>query len=163
MMGYPGAGKTTTAKTIHELTGAIHLWADKIRNERFPHPTHSHEENIALYDHLNELAAELLATGQDVVFDTNFNYYKDREHLRKIANQHNAQTRLLWVQAPKTLARERATHPNHAKRNTYPYQMPLERFERISRDFEPPGNDEPYIEIDGTQVTEAYIREKLGL
>lgn len=68
MLGYPGAGKTTTAKTIHELTGAVHLWADKIRNERYPHPTHSHKENIELYDYLNELTAELLATGQSVIF-----------------------------------------------------------------------------------------------
>lgn len=163
MMGYPGAGKTTTAKAIHELTGAVHLWADKIRNERFTNPTHSHQENLTLYAHLNELAGELLATGQDVVFDTNFNFYKDRQHLRDIATQHNAQTRLLWIKTPKAIARERATHSRHAQRNTYPYKMPSERFERISNEFEPPHADEQVIEIDGAKITHAYIREKLGL
>ncbi len=163
MMGYPGAGKTTTARIIHELTGAVHLWADKIRNERFPHPTHSHEENLALYQHLNELVAELLATGQDVVFDTNFNFFKDRVHLRDIATQHNAQTRLIWVKTPKRLARERATHPAHAERNTYPYKMPLERFDRISREFEPPRENEPCVTIEGNRIDRPYIQEKLGL
>lgn len=163
MLGYPGAGKTTTAHAIHELTGAVHLWADKIRNERYPNPTHSHTENLELYDYLNEVTAELLATGQDVIFDTNFNFYKDREHLRQIAADHSATTQLIWVKTPKSLAKDRAVHPAHARRNTYPEPMPLDRFERISNDFEPPTADEPYIEIDGTRVTPEYISGKLGL
>ena len=79
MLGYPGAGKTTTSKVIHALSGAVHLWADQIRRERFGAPTYSHEENLELYDYLNELTSELLRTGQSVIFDTNFNFYKDRE------------------------------------------------------------------------------------
>ena len=102
MLGYPGAGKTTTAKLIAELTGAKHLWADKFRNERFPQPTHAHAENLALYNYLNDLAAKLLAAGQSVVFDTGFNFHKDREHLRQIAASRGARTQLVWVQASKT-------------------------------------------------------------
>jgi predicted kinase len=161
MLGYPGSGKTTASRAIHEITGAVHLWADKIRNERYPHPTHSHEENLELYTHLNELTAELLATGQSVVFDTAFNFYKDRQHLRKIAEEHGASALLLWVQTGKELARERATHPDHAARNTYPHAMPLERFERITSDFEPPRPNEAYISVDGTKITPTYIRQLL--
>lgn len=162
MLGYPGAGKTTAAKIIHELTGAVHLWADKIRNERYENPTHSHEENLHLYDYLNELTAELLATGQDVIFDTNFNFYKDREHLRKIAAQHGAETKLIWVQTPQSVARERAVHPHHAQRNTYPQAMPESRFERISKDLEPPRDNEHFIAVDGTKVTPEYIQQLLN-
>src|SRR5688500_5646811 len=103
MLGYPGAGKTTTAKIIHELTGAVHLWADKIRNERFSEPTPSHAENLELYNYLNELTGELLATGQSVIFDTTFNFYKDRQHLREIASRYGAVTQLIWVRTPKEL------------------------------------------------------------
>lgn len=160
MLGYPGSGKTTTAKVIHELTGAVHLWADKIRKERYLKPTHAHKENLELYAHLNEVAGELLATGQDVIFDTNFNFYKDRQHLREIATEHSAITRLIWVVTPKAIARDRAT-----KTVRYPYEetFPEDRFERISSNLEPPHDNEPYVEIDGTRVTPAYIREKLGL
>lgn len=157
MLGYPGAGKTTTAKIIHDLTGAVHLWADQIRNERFPNPTHSHQENLALYDYLNELTAELLATGQSVIFDTAFNFYKDRQRLRDIANQHQAQVKLIWVQAEKDLAKQRATHPQHAGDNTYPQAMPVERFNRISNDLEEPRADETYTAVDGTKITKEYI------
>lgn len=163
MLGYPGAGKTTTAKVIHGLTGAVHLWADQIRNERYMEPTHSHQENLALYEHLNELTAELLGTGQSVIFDTAFNFYKDRQHLREIASKHDSIVTLIWVKANRSLARERAIHPEHARHNTYPKPMESERFERISNDFEPPHDDEDYIEIDGTKVTPEYIRQKLAL
>src|SRR5262245_4051522 len=91
MLGYPGSGKTTTAKVIHALNGAVHLWADHIRRERFGTPSYTHKENLDLYNHMNELTGELLAAGNSVIFDTNFNFYKDREHLRDIAETHNAQ------------------------------------------------------------------------
>lgn len=161
MLGYPGAGKTTTAKIIHKLTGAVHLWADKIRNERYPNPTHSHQENLELYDYLNELTAEMLATGQSVVFDTGFNLYKDRERLRKIAEDHNASTLIVWLKVVKDLARERATHPDHAKHNTYPEPMRTDRFESISEKIEEPLPHENCIEVDGTKVSPGYINDLL--
>lgn len=161
MLGYPGSGKTSTSKIIHELTGAVHLWADKIRNERYPKPTHAHQENIDLYNHLNELTTELLASGQSVIFDTAFNFYKDREYLRAIANGHNAKSLLIWVQTEKDLAKQRATHDNHAARNTYPEIMSEQRFERIAGDFERPHPNERTIKLDGTKISSEYVQSKL--
>jgi predicted kinase len=161
MLGFPGSGKTTTSKIIHELTGAVHLWADKIRNERYPNPTHSHEENLDLYNYLNELTAELLATGQSVIFDTAFNFYKDRDYLRSIAADHGAKVVLIWVQADKDLAKQRATHDNHAVDNTYPQAMPVERFDRIANDFEAPRPNERCIMLDGTKITKEYVKSNL--
>ncbi len=136
------------------------MWADEIRKDRYSKPTHSHKENLELYAHLNEVAAELLATGQDVIFDTNFNFYKDRRHLREIAAKQGAVTRLIWVVTPKAIARQRAT-----ENVRYPYEetFPEDRFDRISSNLQKPKDDESYIEIDGTRVTPAYVREKLAL
>src|SRR5436853_7687938 len=67
MLGYPGAGKTTAAKLIHELNGAVHLWGDHERRLNYPEPTYSHEETRALYDDLNYRAEQLLADGQSVI------------------------------------------------------------------------------------------------
>lgn len=163
MLGYPGAGKTTTAHIIHELTGAVHLWADQIRRERFGSPTYSHHENIQLYRHLNELTGELLATGQDAIFDTNFNFYKDRQHLREIATEHNADSKLIWVTTPKVIAKERATKNAHMQNTRLLGDIPAEQFERMSRNLEPPRDDEAFIEVDGTKVTPGYIQSQLGL
>jgi predicted kinase len=163
MLGYPGAGKTTTAKVIHELTGAVHLWADQIRRERFETPTYSHEENMELYDYLNELTAELLRTGQSVVFDTNFNFYKDRQRLRQIAKDHGAETKLIWVVTPKELAKDRATNSDDSHDTRVLGNMPPKEFDRMSNNLEEPKTDEPYLEVDGTKVTKESISQLLGL
>lgn len=163
MLGYPGSGKTTAARAIHELTGAVHLWADQVRNERFPNPTHSRQENLALYDYLNGQTDELLAAGKSVIFDTGFNFYKDRQYLSTIAAKHEATVILVWVRVRKPLAHKRATHPSHAERNTYPQMMESDRFERISNDLELPQPGETVVNIDGTRITSDYIQAKLKI
>ena len=161
MLGYPGSGKTTAARMIHKLTGAEHLWADKIRNGRYPSPSHSHEENLDLYTFLNNLTEELLAQGKSVIFDTAFNFYKDREYLRSIAEKHDAAVIVVWVRTAKELAKERATHEDHASRNAYPYKMSLNRFKRIAGNLESPQPNERYVVLDGTKITKAYVKNEL--
>lgn len=163
MLGFPGAGKTTTAKIIHQLTGAVHLWADRERHKRFATPTHSHDENLKLYGTLNREVEDLLAAGQSVIFDTNFNYYKDRQHMREIAARHNAKVKLIWVTTPKELAKERATKLSDNQHTRVWGNMPEEDFERLSGNLQPPREDEQPIKIDGTKVTAEYVERQLGL
>lgn len=159
MLGYPGSGKTTTSRIIHKLTGAVHLWADHIRRERYGTPTYTHQENLELYAHMNELTAELLAAQNDVIFDTNFNFYKDREHLRDIAKTHGAETKLVWVVTPKPIAEERATNGAHIHQTRVLGDMSKANFDRMSRNLQPPRPNEPHITVDGTKITDDYIKQ----
>jgi predicted kinase len=163
MLGYPGSGKTTTSKVIHEVTGAVHLWADAVRREQIGEPTYSHEENLKLYEYLNSVADQLLGAGQSVIFDTNFNFYKDREHLRHIAQKHGADAVVIWVTTSKELAKERATQDAHVQDTRVLGNMPTETFERMSHNLEEPHEDEAVVEVDGTKVTPAYIKDLLHL
>ncbi len=151
LVGYPGAGKTTTAKIIHEATGATHLWADHVRWQMFKQPRHSDAESHKLYSYLNNLTAKLLRSGTSVIFDTNFNYRSDRDHLRKIAQDNGAQTVLIWLTTPINIARERAVH-NHTTRNGYTVNMTNEMFQSITDKLEQPTEDENPIKIDGTKL-----------
>ncbi len=162
MLGYPGAGKTTTAKIMHELTGAEHLWADHARREMYTNPTYSHKENLHLYKHLNSLTESLIKQGKSVIFDTNFNFYRDRQHLREIAGKHGADVQLVWVQAPKDIAKQRATIEAHLHASTRVLgNMPQEHFERITSSLEPPHNDEQVIVIESAKITDEYVKQKL--
>lgn len=160
-VGYPGAGKTTVSKLIHELTGATHLWADKIRRERFGKPTYTHQENIELYGHLNELAAELLAAKQSVIFDTNFNFFKDREKLRKIAKDHGAEAVVVWVNTDKQTARRRAVDKARLGGTRILGHMPAPDFERMAANLEPPKPEEKALEIVGENVSKNSIERLL--
>lgn len=162
-VGYPGSGKTTVAHIIHEATGAIHLWADHERQAMFNDVSHSKQESEELYDYLNQRTETLLKSGKDVIFDTNFNYAKDREYLRGIARKHNAQTLIIWMQTPVAVARERALHEQHRDRNGYEQAMSAQDFERLINHVEPPTDHENFIIIDGTDVDINDVRRKLNL
>lgn len=162
-MGYPGSGKTSAALEIAQLTGAEHLWADKIRRQRLGQPTYSHQENMHLYQEMNQRVAELLATGKSVVFDTAFNFYKDREHLREVARSHGAECVLLWLKVDRDTAKERALMSEIQAIRPLGHDMKPEDFERMADNLEAPHADEAYIALDGTQITSDYIRKQLNL
>ncbi|HJQ08711.1 MAG TPA: ATP-binding protein [Candidatus Saccharimonadales bacterium] len=161
MLGYPGAGKTTISKYIHELTGAVHLWADHERNKRFPNPTRNHEENIQLYAQLNKETRQLLHQGKSVIFDTNFNFYKDRKKMRVWAAKEGVRTVVIWVATSKDLARKRATLHSHGQHTRVWGNMPVERFERIARNLEPPRPGEQVIILDGTNSAKEDVARAL--
>ncbi len=130
MVGSPGAGKTTAAKLIAEHTGATHLWADAERHKLFKEPTHSRKESTELYGKLNTAAAYLLGNGKSVVFDTNFNFFGDRQKLRDIASDQGAQSVIIWLTTSDEIARQRAVHTKD-ERNGYTDSMNAEQFDTI--------------------------------
>ncbi|HYH36480.1 MAG TPA: AAA family ATPase [Candidatus Saccharimonadales bacterium] len=151
LIGYPGAGKTTVAKIIHEATDAVHLWSDIERHKMFGRPSHSEVESLQLYDELNRRTENLLAEGRSVVFDTNFNFHADRQKLHAIADRQGADTVAVWVTIPKQVARQRAIESG-PRRNGYHTRMTDKEFDRIVGKLEVPTKDEKIIKIDGTKL-----------
>lgn len=163
MVGYPGAGKTTVAKIIAELTGAVHLWADQERQKMFGEPTHSKAESRQLYAHMNREAERLLAEGQSVVFDTNFNFLRDRERLRRVAAEQGASAKLIWLITDRSLAFRRAALESEGQPTRLFGNMKQEVFERMADHLEMPTAAEQPVKIDGQNVTAAQIKQALGL
>ena len=161
-IGVPGAGKTTTAEIIAAQTGAVHLCADAERHKLFENPTHSIEESEALYKKLNKQTDQLLSEGKSVVFDTNFNFYADRQKMREIAKHYGADIKIIWLTTPLELSKKRSIGV-HYTRNGYANQMTNEQFTQIVSKLEPPIESENAIHIDGTEIHKEEVLQKLGL
>ena len=161
-IGYPGAGKTTTARIIARRTGATHLWADAERHRLFDEPTHSQAESNELYERLNAEAAALLAQGKSVVFDTNFNYYADRRKLQQIADAQGAETVIIWLTTNENAARQRSVG-SRQERNGYTVSMSDEQFDSIISKLEPPRENEKVFKIDGAELDERLVIQLLNL
>ncbi|MBI1857262.1 ATP-binding protein [Candidatus Saccharibacteria bacterium] len=162
LLGYPGAGKTTTAKIISQLSGAEHLSSDSTRLDLFKNPTFNQEEHRKLYKKLDELAERFLREGKNVIYDANLNRYQHRQEKYDICRKTGAQPVLLWVRTPRQLAKQRATHVN--RQPLWPDNETSEAmFERIANVIEEPHVNEPYIQIDGTKVSPEYISKQLDL
>jgi predicted kinase len=161
MFGYPGAGKTTTAKAIHELTGAERLSSDDIRIELFPHPTYSQEEHDTLYDVLNKKTETLLKAGKNVIYDANLNRYKHRLEKYELCERAGARPVLLWLQTPREVARNRAVMRGH--HHLVPKDETFESmFDRVTSVIEEPREDEPAYKIEGANLDRSALAELLA-
>lgn len=160
MLGYPGAGKTTTAKIIASLTNATLLSSDELRAQMFPSPTFSLAEHAALYKALNEQTEQLLQTGKSVIYDANLNRYEHRQEKYDISTRTGARPLLIWLNTPRVLAKERAQHISR-QHLWPPNENPDTMFERIAKVIEPPHSDEPTIELDGAHATAQTVKELL--
>jgi predicted kinase len=161
-VGLPGAGKTTTSKLLHQLTGAIHIWADHERRIKFNPVTYSKQESHLLYKDLNNRCEQYLREGSSVIYDTNFNFYSDRQLLRQIADKYGAQLKLIWVKTSRDLARSRAINGAHQSNTRVLGNMSEDDFTKISSQLEDPKESEQPIIIDGSSINKESISQILG-
>lgn len=160
LMGLPGAGKTTLAKTIHAITKAARLSSDDYRLIIFPEPTFSQTEHDNLYALLNHSTEHLLAAGHDVIYDANLNRYHHRQEKYAMAARQNADVLLWWVKTPTELARER-------RMKEQDHQLLPEgetsgnMFDRIAEILEAPMKGEHHVVIDGTHITKEEVKKLL--
>lgn len=162
MLGYPGAGKTTTAKILQTITGAVHLNSDDIRFELFPQPTFGQAEHDQLYAELNRRTAELLRQGKDVIYDANLNRKLHRQEKYDLCKTIPAQPVLLWVQTDKAVAKQRRIDDLQSHKLVPTHEDPSTMFERLVDVFEEPDGDETCIVIDGRRLNETYIKTLLA-
>ncbi|TXG76543.1 adenylyl-sulfate kinase, partial [Patescibacteria group bacterium] len=115
MMGLPGAGKTTVAQHIADLTSAVRLSSDDVRRELFATSTFSEDEHDKLYAELDARVRAMLQQGTSVVYDANLNRRAHRDEKHHLAASLGADTMLIWVKTPEEIAKQRRVQdrPQH--------------------------------------------------
>ncbi len=164
MLGYPGAGKTTVAEYIAQLTGAVHLNSDQFRLNMFKNPLEiSETEHENMYRMLDHITKQTLGSGKSVIYDANLNRYAHRKEKYDIAALSGAKARLIWVKTDENEARKRAT----VEAKSYPAHRPFGNmepkvFERLINQIEPPKNSEKSIIINGNKIDAKTIKKALN-
>jgi len=162
MLGYPGAGKTTTAKLIQGLSGAELLSSDQVRLELFPNPKFTPAEHEAVYESIDEQTEQLLVQGKSVIYDANLNRYQHRKEKYEICAKVGAKPVLVWIKTPAELSKTRAI--DQQRSHLWPQdETASEMFERLVTVFEAPASNESVIELDGTKITSEYVKQALEL
>ena len=162
LLGLPGSGKTTAAKQIASLTGAVHLSSDSFRLSLFEKPQFTQDEHDALYKMLDYMCELLLKSGTSVVYDANLNRLSHRQEKYRLAKKLAVKPVLFWLQVPKALAKKRRIATQD--KLLVPHdESPHVMFERIADVFEAPLKTEKYTELDGAKITEVYMHKKLLL
>lgn len=160
LMGLPGAGKSTLARKLEEETGAIRLSSDELRLVIFPRPTFSQTEHDTLYQILDRAVEVLMQKGYDVIYDANLNRRVHRDEKYALAKKHHESVVLWWVKTPAELSRQRRLfEQNHILIPSG--DTPENLFDRVARVLEKPSNDEPYIIVDGTNISDINVKDSL--
>ncbi|MFV0534128.1 MAG: AAA family ATPase [Cumulibacter sp.] len=160
LMGLPGAGKSTLARALAEVTDAQLLSSDEMRKSMFIKPCFSQDEHDRLYGIIDHNLEHLLGFGYDVIYDANLNRKHHRQEKYDIAKKYDATVRLWWVTTDRELAKERRI--NEQDSLLLPKdETSAEMFDRIADILEEPAPEEPTTKIIGQNITPNSIRKLL--
>ena len=164
MLGYPGAGKTSIAKIIAKLTGAVHINSDQFRKHMFDNPEHiSETEHEQIYNMLDYIAEQILKSGKSVIYDANLNRYAHRQEKYDICKKTGAHAKPIWVQTDVETARKRATKQAGKKLKHRPFgNMKPKTFERLTAQLEEPTKSEKATIVNGDVISEDQIKQAIG-
>mgnify|MGYP004417308680 CR=1 FL=1 len=158
-MGLPASGKTYFSQQLAAELDTFFLNCDNLRLAMFEKPTFSPEEHAMVYRTVAFIAEQHLAQGQSIICNANYHIHNRREAMQELARACGAKYKILWVQTPYEVVKERIQSREHEIPVEKMVHPPLELLEKMSRAFEEPRDDEPVIIIDGTQPYEVQKRQ----
>ena len=114
MHGLSGSGKTWASQSLLESLGAIRIRSDVERRRLAAHrpelPRYGDAMTVLTFAHLETLAAALLAAGFIVIVDATFLGQAQRRPFFTLADRLGVPLRLISLQAPAAVLRERVQH-----------------------------------------------------
>lgn len=117
--GLSGSGKSYTASRLADQSGAVHIRSDVerkrlaglsalSRTDSAPDAgIYTRDKTAQTYQHLLQLAQEVLQDGYSVIVDATFLHYRQRQMFRALADRLSISFRILDLQTPEALLRQR--------------------------------------------------------
>lgn len=151
MVGLPGSGKTTWARTLEEEHSALRLTVDEWHLRLFGNDVHDDSDETEWRRHdvrhtaiealLWETASKVLALGVDVILDFGFWARSERDELRALAHALGAGFAIHYAEVSEELMLERIRARN-AQRPAGTFHVPEAKLKEWAPLFEPPSPEE---------------------
>ena len=150
MLGYPGSGKTSFGRQLADRINACCLDGDAIKRDFKKQATDEATEDL-WETHYGELQRSAINSGQSII---QANQHNNLDHRRKLADWAKSlgyQFVIAWLKAPRGVAIERLIERGGSGPGFSPADrtQASKRIDWILTNFDPPAEDELWVEIDG--------------
>lgn len=139
VIGLPGTGKTTFAKSLAEALDAQHINTDIIRDSINKRGQYDPETKAKIYKEMLEQAETALNKGQNVVLDGTFFKKELRKPYREMATKYQANLYWMEIKAKEDVIRTRVS-----QRRAYS-EADFEVYLKIKSQYEP--LEAPHLEL----------------
>jgi predicted kinase len=160
-MGLPASGKTYFSQRFAKDLGVFFLNVDSLRLAIVDYPQFTPSEHKMVYGTAEFLAEQHLAQGMSFICNGNYHFYDRRTSMQKMAERYNAEYKILWIDVPYEVAKERILTREHEIPKEKEKDPWIEVLDRMRRNFQNPHKDEPFIKIDGTISYDTQLNHAL--
>lgn len=131
--GLPGSGKSYFAKRLSEHLGTYYMSSDGVRKGGTG-AKYNQEDKLGVYEQMTQIAADVLANGQDMIVDATFYLKSVRRPFYELAYKHHIPCLLIYIYAEEDLIKTRVSKPRADSDADYEVYLKVkEQFEPIRR------------------------------
>ena len=149
-MGLPASGKTYFSQRFAKEQNIFFLNVDSLRLAMVDQPQFTPREHKLVYGAVAFIAEQHISQGMDIVSNGNYHVWTHRKEMQERVHKCGAHFRILWVDTPYEIAKERILTREHEIPKEKEKDPWVDVLDRMSGQFQSPYEDEPFIKIDGT-------------
>lgn len=150
MVGIPGSGKSFFAEHFAVTFNAPYVSFGRIAEQVFSSNGIDNIDTVAAV--ADYLLAELLKTGQTVIYEGETDSRVNRQSLIKLARDNGYEPLMVWVQTESLASKDRAVRQRKAKTLT------SEQFDSAIKRFTPPNVTEKAVVISGKHTYASQLK-----
>ena len=162
LTGVSFSGKSTLAQAISTAQNIPVIDPDRVAHEQgvgLNGEVVSDSQWTFVHKEAEQRAAKILAAGSSLVYDTTAFTRQQRQELRSLAAECNAETVLIFVSISREAAWQRW---NQNKLTQERFTVHEDDFNMVANNFEPPGSEEPHLVYEAGQELAEWVALNLS-